>query len=101
MYYHVLISQLLMGIYQDVDGLETPIKRSNQKCSAAEMTPLVSLSSRKRPTSHSIRRSASGRSSGTDAMFSVAGAIETLADTFDQSGGVTSPERRRAAIQRL
>jgi len=77
------------------------MKRNSQKRSAAEMTPLLSLSSRKRPTSRSIRRSGSGRSSGIDGMFSVAGAIETLADTFDQSGGVTSPERRRVAIQRL
>ncbi|OAX39376.1 hypothetical protein K503DRAFT_645862, partial [Rhizopogon vinicolor AM-OR11-026] len=86
---------------EDVDGSETPIKRNDRKRSAAEMTPLVSLSSRKRPTSRSIRRSASGRGSGTDAIFLVAGAIETLADTFDQSGGVTSLQRRRAAIQRL
>ena len=57
------------------------------------MTPLLSLSSHKRPTSRSIHQSGSGRSSGTDGMFLVAGAIETLADTFDQSGGVTSPER--------
>ncbi|OJA15742.1 hypothetical protein AZE42_05264 [Rhizopogon vesiculosus] len=86
---------------EDADGSETPIKRNNRKRPAAEMTPLVSLTSRKRPTSRSIRRSANGRDSGTDAMFLVAGAIEALADTFDQSGGVTSLECRRAAIRRL
>jgi hypothetical protein len=93
----------LTAIHQEVDGLETPIKHNNRKRSAAEMTPFISLSSRKRqPTGRSIRRSASGgRGSGTDAMFSVAGAIETLADKFDESGGVASPERRRAAIHRL
>ena len=95
---------LLVNSYpQEVDGLETPIRHNNCKRSATEMTPSISLSSHKRqPTGRSIRRSASGgRGSGTDAMFSVAGAIETLADKFDEPGSVTSPERRRAAIHRL
>ncbi|KAG1728875.1 uncharacterized protein EDB91DRAFT_1253308 [Suillus paluster] len=81
---------------EDVNDLQTPIK---WKCSA-EMTPFGS--SRKcQSTGCAIHRSSSGRGSGTDAMFSVAGAIETLADKFDESGGLTSPECCSAAIHCL
>jgi hypothetical protein len=51
-----------------------------------------------------VSRSHSGRS-GTDAMFSVVGAIESLADRFTESsndpGNLTSPQRRSAAINLL
>ncbi|KAG2125081.1 hypothetical protein DEU56DRAFT_744042 [Suillus clintonianus] len=87
---------------EDVDDLQTmtPIKPNNRKCSAVEMTPFGS-SCKRQPTGRAIRCSSSGRGSGTDAMFSVAGAIETLADKFNESGGLTSPERCSAAIHCL
>jgi len=66
------------------------------------MTPSRSASSKRQQMGgRSVRRSSSGRS-GTDAMFSVAGAIESLAESFaEPSGALKSPERRRAAIQLL
>lgn len=81
---------------------ETPAKGKGRKRPAVEMTPLCSVSTKHQQTgSRSVNRSGSGRS-GTDAMFSVAGAIETLAESFAKpSGGLKSPERRKAAIQLL
>lgn len=66
------------------------------------MTPFPPTSAAKRlhTNGRSTSRSGNGRS-GTDAMFSVAGAIEALADRFADSGGATSPQRRRAAINQL
>ncbi|KAG1719539.1 uncharacterized protein EDB91DRAFT_1065513 [Suillus paluster] len=84
---------------EDVNDSQTPIKPNNRKCSA-EMTPFCS-SCKCQSTSCAIHRSLSGHGSGTDAMFLVAGAIETLADKFDVSGGLTSPERHSAAIHCL
>ncbi|KAG0697719.1 hypothetical protein DFH29DRAFT_1003501 [Suillus ampliporus] len=87
---------------EDVDDLQTmtPIKPNNRKHSAVEMT-LFRSSRKRQPTGRAIHCSSSGRGSGTDAMFSVAGAIETLADKFNESGGLTSPQRRSAAIHCL
>jgi hypothetical protein len=84
---------------------EIPTKPTGRKRSAIEMTPSTSISSSKRQNTHnqSVSRSHSGRS-GTDAMFSVAGAIESLADRFAESndpGNLTSPQRRSAAINLL
>jgi hypothetical protein len=67
------------------------------------MTPSASVSRAKRrqSNSQSVSRSASGRS-GTDAMFSVAGAISSLAESFTEDPSIlTSPQRRKAAIQLL
>jgi hypothetical protein len=51
-----------------------------------------------------VSRSHSGRL-GTNAMFSIAGAIESLADCFTESsndpGNLTSPQRHSAAINLL
>jgi hypothetical protein len=65
--------------------------------------PLLSASGTKcqQTGSRLSGRSGSGRS-GTDTMFSVAGAIESLADSFaEPSAGLKSPERRKATIQLL
>lgn len=77
---------------------QTPAKHIGKKRSALEMTPSLSASASKR---HAGSRSRSGRS-GTDAMFSVAGAIEALADSFtDGPASLTSPQRRSSAIAQL
>lgn len=76
---------------------------TGRKRSASEMTPSVSASRAKRRHngSHSVNRSGSGRS-GTDAMFSVAGAISSLAESFAEDTIIlTSPQRRKAAIHKL
>ena len=79
------------------------MKGAGRKCAACETTPSNSASSVKRQQtgSQSSNRLGSGRF-GTDAMFSIAGAIESLADSFaEPPTGLKSPERRKAAIEML
>ena len=79
------------------------MKGNGRKRPASDITPLLSASGAKRQQTGNrlSSRSGSGRS-GTDAMFSVAGAIESLADSFaEPSAGLKSPEHQKAAIQLL
>ncbi|KIM78639.1 hypothetical protein PILCRDRAFT_11097 [Piloderma croceum F 1598] len=89
--------------YKTLDNTESPPVGTGRKRSAAEMTPLASVSRMKRQQSdsQSVSHSASGRS-GTDAMFSVAGTISSLAESFAEDPSIlTSPQRHKAAIQLL
>lgn len=89
-----------MTFFQADDEMLT--KPNGRKRSATEMTPSMPTSAAKRQQTYgrSASRAGNGRS-GTDAMFSVAGAIETLADKFGESDAPSTPQRRRAAIHQL
>jgi hypothetical protein len=79
------------------------VKGAGCKHTACETTPSNSASSVKcqQTGSRSSNRLGSGRS-GTDAMFSITGAIESLADSFaEPPTGLKSPERHKAAIEML
>jgi len=88
----------------DDDEDEISTKGNSRKRSAANMTPSNLTRNAKRQNTRSASRSGSGRS-GTDAMFSVAGAIESLADRFVESpngsSNLSTPQRRSAAINLL
>ncbi|KAF7965578.1 hypothetical protein HWV62_42846 [Athelia sp. TMB] len=78
----------------DDDGRaeKTPARRTSKKRSALDMTPSLSASAGKRCRSGAT---------GVDGVFSLAGAIDLLAQNFAPNVGPTSPQRRQAAITLL
>ena len=83
-----------------IQDFTPPAKRAHEQISA-ETTPSVSASSTKCCCHCDVTHSSSGHSTGTSAMFEVAGAIEALSDNFlkpSSSANLTSPQWHGAAI---